>query len=128
MTYLVVFVERGQRKVLVNYAKRQVGNRVMQGQSTHLPLKLNMAGDSAHFRIQHHFVSRDGGGWFGNTEGAGLAEIDQQLPASGTAGVCAAVRSGNRFLLLFLHRSGVSEGNRRQPEKERRLHSGHSSG
>lgn len=40
----VVFVERGQRKVLVNYAKRQVGNRVMQGQSTHLPLKLNMAG------------------------------------------------------------------------------------
>ncbi|MDF0605712.1 preprotein translocase subunit SecY [Neisseriaceae bacterium TC5R-5] len=44
MTYVVVFAERGQRKVLVNYAKRQVGNRVMQGQSTHLPLKLNMAG------------------------------------------------------------------------------------
>jgi len=40
----VVFVERGQRKVLVNYAKRQVGNRIMQGQSTHLPLKLNMSG------------------------------------------------------------------------------------
>ncbi|OWY40736.1 preprotein translocase subunit SecY [Xenophilus sp. AP218F] len=44
VTYVVVFAERGQRKVLVNYAKRQVGNRVMQGQSTHLPLKLNMAG------------------------------------------------------------------------------------
>jgi preprotein translocase subunit SecY len=44
MTYVVVFAERGQRKVLVNYAKRQVGNRVMQGQSTHMPLKLNMAG------------------------------------------------------------------------------------
>jgi len=44
MTYMVVFAERGQRKVLVNYAKRQVGNRVMQGQSTHMPLKLNMAG------------------------------------------------------------------------------------
>ncbi|MGQ5522437.1 preprotein translocase subunit SecY [Chitinimonas sp. PSY-7] len=44
LTAGVVFVERGQRKVLVNYAKRQVGNRVMQGQSTHLPLKLNMAG------------------------------------------------------------------------------------
>ncbi|MBV1774881.1 preprotein translocase subunit SecY [Burkholderiaceae bacterium DAT-1] len=40
----VVFVERGQRKVLVNYAKRQVGNRIMQGQATHLPLKLNMSG------------------------------------------------------------------------------------
>ncbi|RBH42895.1 preprotein translocase subunit SecY, partial [Pseudomonas sp. MWU13-2860] len=44
VTYVVVYAERGQRKVLVNYAKRQVGNRVMQGQSTHLPLKLNMAG------------------------------------------------------------------------------------
>nr|WP_220468441.1 preprotein translocase subunit SecY [Chromobacterium violaceum] len=44
VTFLVVYAERGQRKVLVNYAKRQVGNRVMQGQSTHLPLKLNMAG------------------------------------------------------------------------------------
>lgn len=44
VTAFVVFVERGQRKITVNYAKRQVGNRVMQGQSTHLPLKLNMAG------------------------------------------------------------------------------------
>lgn len=40
----VVFVERGQRKILVNYAKRQVGKMVMGGQSSHLPLKLNMAG------------------------------------------------------------------------------------
>jgi len=40
----VVFVERGQRKILVNYAKRQVGNRVYGGQSSHLPLKLNMSG------------------------------------------------------------------------------------
>lgn len=41
---LVVFVERGQRKILVNYAKRQVGNKVYGGQSSHLPLKINMAG------------------------------------------------------------------------------------
>ncbi|MFC4159773.1 preprotein translocase subunit SecY [Chitinimonas lacunae] len=44
VTWVVVFVERGQRKVLVNYAQRQVGRRMVQGQSTHLPLKLNMAG------------------------------------------------------------------------------------
>ncbi|RYG98683.1 MAG: preprotein translocase subunit SecY [Alphaproteobacteria bacterium] len=44
VTYFVVFVERGQRKILVNYAKRQVGNRVYGGQSSHLPLKVNMAG------------------------------------------------------------------------------------
>ena len=44
VTALVVFVERGQRKITVNYAKRQVGNKVYGGQTTHLPMKLNMAG------------------------------------------------------------------------------------
>lgn len=44
VTALVVFVERGLRKITVNYAKRQVGNKVYGGQTTHLPLKLNMAG------------------------------------------------------------------------------------
>ena len=44
VTFGVVFVERGQRKILVNYAKRQVGNKVYGGQSSHLPLKLNMSG------------------------------------------------------------------------------------
>lgn len=44
VTCFVVFVERGQRKILVNHARRQVGNKVYAGQSSHLPLKLNMAG------------------------------------------------------------------------------------
>ena len=44
VTMFVVFVERGQRKILVNYAKRQVGNKLYGGQASHLPLKLNMAG------------------------------------------------------------------------------------
>jgi preprotein translocase subunit SecY len=44
ITAAVVFVERGQRKLQVNYAKRQVGNRVYGGQSSHLPFKLNMSG------------------------------------------------------------------------------------
>ena len=44
VTGVVVFVERGQRKITVNYAKRQVGNRVYGGQTSHLPLKLNMSG------------------------------------------------------------------------------------
>jgi preprotein translocase subunit SecY len=44
VTYAVVFIESGQRKILVNYAKRQVGNKVYGGQSSHLPLKLNMSG------------------------------------------------------------------------------------
>ncbi len=44
VTAFVVFVERGQRKITVNYAKRQVGNKVYGGQSSFLPLKLNMSG------------------------------------------------------------------------------------
>jgi preprotein translocase subunit SecY len=44
LTYLVVFVERGQRRIVVNYAKRQQGRKVFAAQSTHLPLKVNMAG------------------------------------------------------------------------------------
>ena len=44
VTALVCFVERGQRRITVNYAKRQVGNKLYAGQTSHLPLKLNMAG------------------------------------------------------------------------------------
>jgi preprotein translocase subunit SecY len=44
VTAVVVFVEKGQRRILVNYAKRQVGNKLYGGQSSFLPLKLNMSG------------------------------------------------------------------------------------
>jgi preprotein translocase subunit SecY len=44
VTYIVVFIERGLRKIPVNYARRQVGNKIYGGQSSHLPLKLNMSG------------------------------------------------------------------------------------
>lgn len=44
VTFFVVFIERGQRRILVNYAKRQQGRRIYAAQSTHLPLKVNMAG------------------------------------------------------------------------------------
>ena len=44
VTWFVVFVEKGQRRILVNYAKRQIGQKIYGGQSSHLPLKINMAG------------------------------------------------------------------------------------
>ncbi|MEE8388889.1 MAG: preprotein translocase subunit SecY, partial [Acidiferrobacterales bacterium] len=44
VTGFVVFVERGQRRITVNYAKRQQGRRMIGGQTSHLPLKVNMAG------------------------------------------------------------------------------------
>ena len=44
LIYIVVFIESAQRKIPIHYAKKQVGNRIMQGQNTHMPFKLNMAG------------------------------------------------------------------------------------
>ncbi len=41
---VVVFIERGQRRIIVNYAQRQQGRKLMQAQSSHLPFKVNMAG------------------------------------------------------------------------------------
>lgn len=70
VTALVVFVERGQRKILVNYAKRQVGNRVYGGQSSHLPLKLNMAGVIPPiFASSIILFPATLAGWFGSHEG-----------------------------------------------------------
>ncbi|MBS4099257.1 MAG: preprotein translocase subunit SecY [Sulfuricella sp.] len=70
VTGFVVFVERGQRKILVNYAKRQVGNKVYGGQSSHLPLKLNMAGVIPPiFASSIILFPATLAGWFGSGEG-----------------------------------------------------------
>jgi len=69
VTWLVVFVERGQRKILVNYAKRQVGNKLYGGQSSHLPLKLNMAGVIPPiFASSIILFPATLAGWFGSNE------------------------------------------------------------
>jgi preprotein translocase subunit SecY len=72
VTYLVVFVERGQRKIVVNYAKRQVGNKIFGGQTSHLPLKLNMAGVIPPiFASSIILFPATLAGWFGSHEGLG---------------------------------------------------------
>lgn len=69
VTAFVVFVERGQRKILVNYAKRQVGNKVYGGQSSHLPLKLNMSGVIPPiFASSIILFPATLAGWFGSSE------------------------------------------------------------
>jgi len=66
----VVFVERGQRRITVNYAKRQQGRRVFQGQSSHLPLKINMAGViPAIFASSLLLAPASMAQWFGNSPG-----------------------------------------------------------
>ncbi len=72
VTALVVFVERGQRKILVNYAKRQVGNKIFGGQSSHLPLKLNMSGVIPPiFASSIILFPATLAGWFGSHQGLG---------------------------------------------------------
>jgi len=81
VTAFVVFVERGQRKILVNYAKRQVGNKVYGGQSSHLPLKINMAGVIPPiFASSIILFPATIAGWFGSGSGMGwLKDISDTL-------------------------------------------------
>jgi preprotein translocase subunit SecY len=81
VTALVVFVERGQRKILVNYAKRQVGNKVYGGQASHLPLKLNMAGVIPPiFASSIILFPATLAGWFGAGQGmTWLRDISEKL-------------------------------------------------
>jgi len=70
VTAFVVFVERGQRKITVNYAKRQVGNKLYGGQSSHLPLKLNMSGVIPPiFASSIILFPATLAGWFGSSDG-----------------------------------------------------------
>ena len=69
VTALVVFVERGQRRITINYAKRQVGNKLYGGQSSHLPLKINQAGViPAIFASSVILFPATIAGWFGSSE------------------------------------------------------------
>jgi preprotein translocase subunit SecY len=81
ITALVVFVERGQRKILVNYAKRQVGNKIYGGQSSHLPLKLNMSGVIPPiFASSIILFPATVAGWFGSGSGMQwLKDISDKL-------------------------------------------------
>lgn len=73
ITAFVVFIERGQRRITVNYAKRQQGRRMFAAQSTHLPLKLNMAGVIPPiFASSIILFPATLGTWFSDPEGGGV--------------------------------------------------------
>jgi len=81
VTAVVVFIERGQRRITVHYAKRQQGRRMMQGQSQHLPFKINMAGVIPPiFASSIILFPATIAGWFGTAEGMGwLQTLGAQL-------------------------------------------------
>jgi len=69
VTAIVVFIERAQRRITINYAKRQVGNKLYGGQSSHLPLKINQAGViPAIFASSVILFPATIAGWFGSNE------------------------------------------------------------
>jgi preprotein translocase subunit SecY len=112
VTYFVVFVERGQRKILVNYAKRQVGNKIYGGQSSHLPLKLNMSGVIPPiFASSIILFPATITGWFtaGGDISNPVVRFLKDLAASLAPGepIHALLRVGDYFLLLFLYRVGI---------------------
>ena len=70
VVFFVVFIERGQRRITVNYAKRQQGRKMYSAQSSHLPLKLNMAGVIPPiFASSIILFPATLGSWFGQAEG-----------------------------------------------------------
>ncbi len=77
VTAVVVYVERGQRRITVNYAKRQVGRRTYGGQTSHLPLKINMSGVIPPiFASSLILFPSTLGSWFGSAQGMGwLADV-----------------------------------------------------
>lgn len=81
VTAFVVFVERGQRRITVNYAKRQQGRRMYAAQTSHLPLKLNMSGVIPPiFASSLILFPATLGNWFGNAPGLGwLADLSSTL-------------------------------------------------
>lgn len=81
VTALVVFVERGQRRIIINYPKRQQGKKIMAGQSSFLPLKLNMAGVIPPiFASSIILFPSTIAGWFSSNEGFGwLQDVSTML-------------------------------------------------
>ena len=127
VTAFCVFVERAQRRISVNYAKRQVGRKMFGGQSTHLPFKLNMVGrHSADLRLEpaavpgdHRQLRRRRHRLGPGSRPAARRRVAVLRPAAAHG----AVRGADHLLLLLLHVAGVQRARHGgQPQEVRRVH------
>ena len=127
---VIVFMERAQRRILVQYPKRQQGNRMFGGEASHLPLKINTSGVIPPIfasslllmpvTIASFEASGQSYGWLGT--------ITSYL-AHGTLALHGALYRADRVLLLLLHRDRVQPGrDGRQSAQIRRLHPRHPPG
>ena len=124
----IVFMERAQRRVVIQYPKRQVGQRMFGGDSTHMPLKVNTLGrDPADLRqLDPADPGDDRRLLAGDRPEPGSAWIGQQLGARRSRCTWSPMPAMIIFFSLFLHRRRVQPaGDGRQPEEIRRLHPRH---
>ncbi len=106
VTFFVVFVERGQRRIVVNYAKRQQGRRVYAAQSTHLPLKVNMAGVIRQSSLPVLFCSRRPSRHGSGRYWLELADNNFAVFAAWATALCVTLCVCNHLLLFLLHGVG----------------------
>ena len=124
---VIIFFERGQRRIPVQYAKRVVGRKMYGGQSTHLPLKINIAGVIPPIFASSILMFPAQIASFVQTP---LDAADLARRCSRATGATTSLYVGlDRLLLLLLHGGHLQPGRRRrQPEEVRRLHPGHPAG
>jgi preprotein translocase subunit SecY len=102
VTGLVVFVERGQRRITVNYAKRQVGRKVYAGQMSHLPFKLNMSGVIPPiFASSIILFPTTMASWFGSAEGMDWLKDISSIIAPGQPLYVLLYAAGIVFFCFF---------------------------
>jgi preprotein translocase subunit SecY len=125
----IVFIERAQRQLLIQYPKRQVGSRMFQGDTSHLPLKLNTAGVIPPIFASSLLLLPATIAGFSNTgDLPGWASTLLASLGPRPAGLHGVLCLDDRLLRLLLHRDRVqSEGHRRQSQAPRRFHPGHPS-
>ena len=107
VTAFVVFMERGQRRITVNYARRQQGRRVYAGQSSHLPFKINMSGVIPPiFASSIILFPATIAGWFGTAQGFGWLQTLVCGTLAWPADLHHAVCRHDHVFLLLLYGTG----------------------
>ncbi len=128
VVYFIVFMERAQRRLMINYPKRQVGNRMYEGQTSFLPLKLNTSGVIPPiFASSLLLLPATAASFQTDPNGTGNHRHPGDLSRPRPAALHAALRGADDHLFaFFLHGGGVQPaGDRGQPEEAWRLHPGY---
>ena len=125
----IVFMERAQRRLLIQYPKRQVGNKMFEGQSSHLPLKLNTSGVIPPIFASSLLLLPTTVANFNAGQRPGMVPVDHHPARPRPSAVPDSLSGADRVLRVLLYRDRVQpDRDRRQSQEAWRLHSGHPAG